>query len=216
MKSGEVVRTFHLKDGQSIILRTLKWEDLEDCLEMINSLVDEKANILKDQIVTREEEIDWLARALSRMEKNEVVYIVAEVKGRMVANSEVCRHLGGYDKHVGSIGIAIRKGFRDLGIGTEMMKTLVEQAKVMGLKVLVLSAFANNQRAIHVYENSGVTTYGRVQSLHYNLHVLHKWRNRVQRLNRQSQGDCFWRFYKKWTSSCLRAACHRHNYPNRK
>jgi len=162
MKAGKVNRSFDAKDGRRVVLRTLKWDDLEDCLEFINSLVDEKANILRDQKVTREAEIEWLAKALSRMELEEVVYLVAEVDGKVVASSELSRRLSGYDKHVGSIGIAIKKGFRDLGIGTEMMKTLVEQGKSWGLKVLTLTVFANNARALHVYRKSGFVETGRI------------------------------------------------------
>jgi RimJ/RimL family protein N-acetyltransferase len=162
MKSGRVIRSFDAKDGRRVVLRTLKWDDLEDCLEFINSLVDEKANILRDQKVTREAEIEWLAKALSRMELEEVVYLVAEVDGKVVASSELSRRLSGYDKHLGSIGIAIKNGFRDLGIGTEMMKTLIEQGKSWGLKVLTLTAFANNARALHVYRKIGFVETGRI------------------------------------------------------
>jgi len=162
MKSGRVIRSFDARDGRRVVLRTLKWDDLEDCLEFINSLVDEKANILRDQKVTKEAEIEWLAKALSRMELEEVVYLVAEVDGKVVANSELSRRVSGYDKHLGSIGIAIKNGFRDSGIGTEMMKTLVEQGKSWGLKVLMLTVFANNARALHVYRKIGFVETGRI------------------------------------------------------
>lgn len=162
MKAGKVIRSFDAKGGCRVTLRTLKWDDLEDCLEFINSLVDEKANILRDQKVTKEAETEWLAKALSRMELEEVVYLVAEVDGGLVANSEISRKLAGYDKHVGGIGIAIKKGFRDLGVGTEMMKALIEQGKYWGLKVLMLTAFANNPSALHVYRKAGFVETGRI------------------------------------------------------
>lgn len=162
MKSGRVIRSFDARDGRRVVLRTLKWDDLEDCLEFINSLVDEKANILRDQKVTRKAEIEWLAKALSRMELEEVVYLVAEVDGKVVASSELSRRLSGYDKHLGGIGIAIKNGFRDLGIGTEMMKTLIEQGKSWSLKALTLTAFANNARALHVYRKIGFVETGRI------------------------------------------------------
>ncbi len=162
MRTGKVVRKFSAKDGRQVILRTLRWEDLDDCIDMINSLVTEGANIVKNEKVSREEEIDWLARALSQMERDEIVYIIAEVDGHAVGNSEIRRKLGGYDKHVGSIGIAIRKGFRDIGVGTEMMKALINQGRKMGLKVLTLSAFANNEHAIHVYEKMGFEKTGQI------------------------------------------------------
>jgi RimJ/RimL family protein N-acetyltransferase len=87
---------------------------------------------------------------------------MAESDGRVVANSEIGRGQGSYESHVGGIGIAIKEGFRDIGIGTEMMKTLIRQARVMGLKVLRLSAFESNKRAIDVYEKVGFVQTGRI------------------------------------------------------
>lgn len=43
-----------------MILRTPRWEDLDDLLELINSLVEEKAGIVRTEKVSRQEEIDWL------------------------------------------------------------------------------------------------------------------------------------------------------------
>ncbi len=166
MKSGKIVRSFFAKDGRKVVLRTPKWEDLDDFLEIINSLVDEGADILRTERVSKEEEIDFLSKVLSRLEKDEMFYLVAEVDGKVVAVSEISKR-GGYEKHVGVIGIAIRNGFRDLGIGTEIMKTLVEQAQKMGLKVLTLSAFATNKPAIHVYEKVGFVQTGTIPKKHF-------------------------------------------------
>jgi L-amino acid N-acyltransferase YncA len=166
MKSGKIVRSFFAKDGRKVVLRTPKWEDLDDFLELINSLVEERADILRTERVSREEEIDFLSKVLSRLEKDEMFYLVAEVDGKVVAVSEISKR-GGYEKHVGVIGIAIRNGFRDLGIGTEIMKTLVEQAQKMGLKVLTLSAFATNKPAIHVYEKVGFVQTGTIPKKHF-------------------------------------------------
>jgi len=162
MQAGKVVRRFSAKDGREVILRRLRWEDLDDCIELINSLVAEGANIAKNEKVTREEEIEWLAGALSRMERGEEVYITAEIDGKVVGNSEIGRRLGGYDKHVGTIGIAIKKGFRDIGVGTEMMNALIKQGREMSLKVLTLTAFANNKRAIHLYQKLGFQKTGQI------------------------------------------------------
>jgi RimJ/RimL family protein N-acetyltransferase len=162
MEAGRVIDRFRAKDKRNVILRTPKWEDLDDLLAMINSLVAEKADIVRAEEASRAEEIDWLARALSSLERGDVFYLVAEVDGKVVANSEISRRRGGYDRHVGGIGIAIRDGYRDVGIGTQMMKTLIEQARRMSLKVLTLSAFDTNKRAIHVYEKVGFVQTGRI------------------------------------------------------
>jgi RimJ/RimL family protein N-acetyltransferase len=160
MKSGKLVRCFSARDKREVILRTPRWEDLDDFLELINSLVAERADILKSERVSREEEIDFLSGLLNRLEKDEVFYLVAEMDGRVVAVSEISRRTG-YEAHVGVIGIAIKSGFRDFGIGTEMMKVLIRQARKWGLKVLTLTTFASNKRAIHVYEKIGFVQTGK-------------------------------------------------------
>jgi len=166
MKAGTVIRSFTVKDGKKVILRAPKWEDLDDLLQLINSLVDERADIFRVEKASRMEEIDWLSRVLASLEKDEVFFLVAEVDGRVIASSDL-RPQRGYEKHVGVIGIVIKNGFRDAGIGTEIMRTLVEQGGKMGLKVLTLSAFGTNKRAIHVYEKVGFVETGRIPKKHF-------------------------------------------------
>jgi RimJ/RimL family protein N-acetyltransferase len=54
----------------------------------------------------------------------------------------------------------IRYGDRNLGIGTEMMKTLIEQARAMNLKPLTLGVYATNQHAHHVHQTVGFVGTG--------------------------------------------------------
>ncbi len=53
------IRTFRARDGKEVVLRTPRWEDLDDFLELINSLIEEGADIYFDKKLTREEEADW-------------------------------------------------------------------------------------------------------------------------------------------------------------
>jgi RimJ/RimL family protein N-acetyltransferase len=162
MKTGKVIRSLSMRDGREAVLRTPRWEDLDDLLDMINSLVEEKADIARGEKLTREEEAGWLSSVLRRVETGEEFYLVAEVDGKVVANSEISLGTGSFDTHVGGIGIAIKEGYRDMGLGTEMMRTLIEQAKTIGLDVLTLCAFATNEKAIHVYEKVGFMKTGAI------------------------------------------------------
>ncbi len=161
MLSGKIVKRFVAKNGRKVILRTLKREDLDDLLALINSLVEEKADIIKTVKVTREEEASWLSKVLVNIERGDIFFIAAEIDGKVVANSEIGRG-DGYSAHVGGLGIAIKSGFRDLGIGTEMMRALIDQGKSWGMKLLTLSVFGSNSRAIHVYEKVGFVQVGRI------------------------------------------------------
>lgn len=161
MKASQVIKTFTANDGRTVILRTPRWEDLDDFVELINSLVEEGADISMTQKVTRDEEADWLGRTLPNLEKDNIFYLVAEVNGSIIANSEL-RKKRGYSSHVGELGIIIKKGFRDVGIGTEMLKALIARAETIGLEFLTLRVFSSNERAFHVYEKLGFTEAGRI------------------------------------------------------
>jgi L-amino acid N-acyltransferase YncA len=162
MKVGRIYRVFKARDGQKVTLRAPRWDDLNDLMECINSLVEEGAEIMMDEKQNRQQEIDWLARALSRLEKDETIWVAAEVDGRLVGNSEVTRFSARRQSHVGVLGIAIRNGYRDIGIGREMMSVLIEESRKAGLKILILDVFATNARAKNVYGKLGFREVGRI------------------------------------------------------
>jgi len=161
-------RTFTAKDGRMVVLRSVKWEDLDDLLDFINSLVDEDADILRNQKPTRSEEAEWLGRRLASIEKGELIDVVAEVNGKVVANSEVKKRNGAMS-HIGDLGIGIRSGYRGIGIGTEIMKTLINESKKAGLKILVLDHFDTNKAARGLYEKMGFREAGKIpKGIHKN------------------------------------------------
>lgn len=67
LKAGHVYRRFILPSGMKVTLRVLRWEDLDNLLSFINSLVKEKQRDARshlytgfDKKVSREEEAEWL------------------------------------------------------------------------------------------------------------------------------------------------------------
>jgi len=136
-------------------------DDLDDFLKFINSLVDEGAEIPVEDRRSREAEADWLGRLLADLEKGSAICIVGEVDGKLVANSEI-RKATGRRSHVGGLAIAIKDGFRDVGIGTELIRLLIEESRRSGLRLVCLSVFETNLRARHVYEKVGFREVGRM------------------------------------------------------
>ena len=113
------------------------------------------------KIVTRDKEVDWLGRQLANMEKGETIVIVAEVDGKVIGHVEV--NLQGRSmRHVGELNIVIKAEYRDRGIGTEMIKTIIEESRKAGLRVITLETFPHNQRAKNVYEKLGFKETGRI------------------------------------------------------
>jgi RimJ/RimL family protein N-acetyltransferase len=161
LKKDPVVKTFNAKDGRKIILRNPRLEDLDDLLGLINSLVEEDADIHRIEKVTKEQEKVWLEGSLLKIKKRQLFDLVVEVDGKVVGNSEL-KIKTGRSSHVGYIGIVIKKGYRDIGIGNAMLKALIFHAETIGLMMLTLDVFSTNNRAIHVYEKLGFKETGRI------------------------------------------------------
>ena len=155
-------KVFTSKDGRKVVLRSVKWEDLDDLLEMINSLVEEGADITRTKKATRADEAEWLGRYLARIEKKEIINCAAEVEGKVIANSEIGKREDPMS-HVGGFGIAIKQGYRNIGIGTQIMQSLIEESKKAGLRILVLDVFDSNGMAKHLYRKMGFKEAGRIQ-----------------------------------------------------
>ena len=164
LKSGEILKKFYAKDGRTAILRTPRLEDLDDLLELINSLVEEQAQIYITEKVSRENETKWLLEVLKRLENNEQFLLVIEVDKKVVGSADFQIHNGPQGRF-GPLGIVIRNGYRNLGIGTEIMKSLLDKATYFGVSVTV-NVLATNKRAIHVYEKVGFTQSGIIAKKH--------------------------------------------------
>jgi RimJ/RimL family protein N-acetyltransferase len=162
MKAGALLREVTLRDGTAAWLRGPRWEDVDGLLSFINSLVEEDyIEIAVDTKKTREEELDWLSRQLVQIEKGEGVMCLAEVDGRVAGNTEITRRRG-IEAHVGVLGISVHRDFRDRGLGTALLETVLDEARSLGLRIVWLTVFATNDRARHVYEKVGFREVGRI------------------------------------------------------
>jgi hypothetical protein len=50
MKAGRIIHRFTAKDGREVILRTPRWEDLDELLGYINSLAEEDLEVLPSRL----------------------------------------------------------------------------------------------------------------------------------------------------------------------
>ena len=166
MKGKQIIQTFTLKDGRKAVIRAPRWEDLDDLMDFINSLVREDAPILRETEVNRIEEAEWLARQLVSGEKGELIHFIAEVDGKVVASAEI-RKRKGHQKHVGVLGIAVKSGYRRLGIATKLIEALLDEAKKQGLKVIVLDVYEKNLPALNLYKRMGFKEVGEFQKAIY-------------------------------------------------
>ena len=66
------------------------------------------------------------------------------------------------ENHVGDFGITVARGFRNQGIGSLLLKCVLEEANknLPGLKIITLRVFANNPVARKLYRKFGFKEFG--------------------------------------------------------
>jgi RimJ/RimL family protein N-acetyltransferase len=159
---GKVIKTFHI-NGKKVVFRYPMRSDLKDAINHINSLVEEKACIAIQKKKTPAQEKKYLEETFQKIRKGEQIKVCVEVDGRYAGDSSIKSKYGDARKHVVILGIALDKNFRNIGIGTELMKTMeILAKKEMKASIIKLSYFEENERSRHVYEKLGYKEAGRI------------------------------------------------------
>jgi RimJ/RimL family protein N-acetyltransferase len=174
-REGRIIRAFSLK-GRDVVFRYPKKGDLGNFLRHINSLVDERACIAMQKKITRAKEKKYLEELFREIRKGDKIKVCVEVDGRYAGDSSISRKKGHAMSHVITVGIALGKDFRNMGIGSELLKTMETLGrKEMKGRVLEISYLQMNDRARHVYEKAGFREVGRIPmgARHYGKYMDH-------------------------------------------
>jgi len=149
-----------MKDGRSAILRTAREDEAAELLQLVNEVGGEGIYIGTESLLLDvEEEREFIREATENPRK---LLMVAEVDCKVVGIGSIFGgSFGEKDWHVGTLGMLIAKPYRELGLGTAMMRYLLNWARREGFEKIELEVFSTNQRAINLYHNFGFTEEGR-------------------------------------------------------
>lgn len=86
--------------------------------------------------------------------------LVAEADAELVGNVLVSVERNLVSDHIGTLSICITQGWRDAGLGTELVRAALDWARERGLAKVALGVFPDNARAIAVYEHAGFVREG--------------------------------------------------------
>jgi RimJ/RimL family protein N-acetyltransferase len=125
-------------------IRPFRWKDAE-ALRKRNS--DPETGKAKITVLPRT--LKSTIKYFKEKIKNKDILLVAEEDGEVAGNLEVHRW-GGGSKHVGTIGVALKKEFWGQGIGTKLVKEGIKEAKKKRLKKVVYRVVSINKRSINL------------------------------------------------------------------
>lgn len=156
--SRPVQRWAHrLKDGRTAVIRRAVPGDAETLIRNINEIGAEEEWILTESVaqdVKRERE--WIRG----FDNTWSVLYVVEVDGRVVGQIDARISRFRKARHVASLGIAILKDYRSLGLGRALMDRALAWMKDRNVEKAVLEVFSTNERAITLYRKLGFEIEG--------------------------------------------------------
>lgn len=145
LKNGKVARVGYLSEKDSA----------KELQAFINSLIGENAPLGMDRKTSLKQEIEWKRNQLSKQKKDEGFLFVARIDGKIAGTSGANREQGKGRNNV-ILGIAIRKGFRGIGLGEALLRLNIENAKKrLKPRNIYLSVFRPNKPAWNLYSKLG-------------------------------------------------------------
>lgn len=149
------------KDGQLVLIRNVKLTDAGQIIDVSRSIMAEGLYSSSDPdefVMSIEQEEKWINDHIHPSGK---ALFVAEHNGIIIGFINFSNGNRRRNKHVGEFAISIMKAWRNKGIGTSLLSTLIDWATLHPfIEKINLLVFHTNERAIHVYEKLGFEKEG--------------------------------------------------------
>ena len=123
----------------------------------INLLIKENAQILLNKELSLKEEKEFLKTTFEQIKRHQQVFLVAKCKNDIIGSADISLKEG-RQKHIGGLGIIIKKDYRAIGLGSYLIKEIIKLAKKElnpQPKIIRLSVFPTNKPAIKLYKKQG-------------------------------------------------------------
>ena len=153
--------------NNTYIVREALPDDAERMILYLNQVGGESDNLLHGENEFNVP-IEGVKRklAMSKDSQNSIVLIALENE-QIIARAELEGYYPARIRHRAKFSISVRKEYWNQGIGTEMLKRIIEQAKKMKISVIELEVISDNVRGIHLYHKTGFVDIGIYKKFFY-------------------------------------------------
>ena len=154
-------RIIQTKDGREVILKNADVSDAAVLLRYLKTTAAETRFLMREpeEITLTLEQQEAFLRGKQEAERE--LMLIAELDGVHVGNCSLSS-LGNYKRyqHRCSVAIALYQEYCGLGIGKQMLSTVLDVAKECGYEQAELEVVTTNEAAIHLYKSLGFEIYG--------------------------------------------------------
>lgn len=155
------MRQIKLSNGSTILIRKATKSDAKAIIDYTNIIGNETDFLTFGEgefNITIEQEENFIENTAKQ---NNALFIVAEIENRIIGNLTFEGGNRPRIKHAGELGVGVLKEYWGQGIGTELIKYLIEWCKnSRSIRKINLKVRSDNNSAIHVYKKLGFCQEG--------------------------------------------------------
>jgi RimJ/RimL family protein N-acetyltransferase len=139
-----------LADGTRVLLRPLLKEDRKELQAFFNHVSPEDLQFMRSDVSDKDMVDSWV----DAIDYRQVLPLMAVVNERFVGDATL-HFRGGPYRHVAEIRIFLLQEYRRRGLGTLMLKTLIDIARKAGIQFIMAQVVADQTRVIEAFHNLG-------------------------------------------------------------
>lgn len=149
-----------LKNGRVATLRSACKEDANELIAYLKQTAEETDHLMRypDEIVCTTEQEEGFIEMMNGAERSVMICVFMDgvLAGNCSLNGTGMRKFS----HSAELGIALKRDYWGMGLGTILFEELEKIAREMGLERLDLDVVSDNERAISLYQKCGFSICG--------------------------------------------------------
>jgi L-amino acid N-acyltransferase YncA len=139
-----------LEDGARLLLRPLVPADVDELSQLYAAVQSEDILWLHHNTTDPDVVRSWS----EGLDYSQMLPLLALLDHRIVGDATFVRRSGPY-QHIADVSVFLAKDYRSRGLGTEMLRTLIELARRAGLHWLYAEIFTSQPKVIRAFESVG-------------------------------------------------------------
>ena len=139
-----------LADGTRVLIRPLTRDDKNALVALFEPIGPDDYKLMRNDVRNREVVGAWA----ENVDHKRVLPLVAVVNYRLVGDTTL-HFRGGPGRHVADVRVFLSKEFRRRGLGTAMLRALIDVARKCGIQQLVAEIVADQVKVISAFKALG-------------------------------------------------------------
>ena len=150
-----------LPDGMRVLIRPLTPEDKNALVNFFAAVTPEDERFMRGSI----RDTQMIAGWAEHVDYTKVLPMVAVLNDKIIGDSTLHFRIGA-ERHIADVRIFLAKEYRKCGLGTSMLRTIIEVAKKQGVQQLVAKVVSNQVSTIKAFQHLGFQPQTVLQDFH--------------------------------------------------